>query len=213
MKKMLRLRAFTLAETLITLVIIGVVASLTLPVVKEHADEVQYVSLTQKVFAEINEVIGKIEYKHGDIRFIDFNSDATKNLFKDYMEASPIPEGAVNKWDTYKIDGSKSDYIMTPQFMTSNGIAWQMTGAGMGDGNIIVDLNGANTPNVIGVDIHGFKIGKSASNSDLYGVFAYGDKTNDTANQDFACTAYVLKYKKIPWMKGGYAKCEDVYGK
>ena len=40
--------AFTLAETLLTLSIIGVIAALTIPALKEYQEEVRYVAATKK---------------------------------------------------------------------------------------------------------------------------------------------------------------------
>ena len=53
MVKLFKLSAFTLAETLLTLVIIGVVAAMTIPTVMHNADERKYVAFTQKAFADV----------------------------------------------------------------------------------------------------------------------------------------------------------------
>ena len=46
MKKFCRKKAFTLAEVLLTLVVVGVISVLTVPTLKNHSDEAKYVAAT-----------------------------------------------------------------------------------------------------------------------------------------------------------------------
>ena len=55
--------AFTLAETLLTLAIVGVIAALTIPTLKDYSDEVRYITGVQQAFATINAATTAIETK------------------------------------------------------------------------------------------------------------------------------------------------------
>jgi prepilin-type N-terminal cleavage/methylation domain-containing protein len=52
-------RAFTLAEVLITLGIIGVVAALTIPIIKNEIDNAQYKSAYKKSYADLSQAFSK----------------------------------------------------------------------------------------------------------------------------------------------------------
>lgn len=51
--------AFTLAEVLITLAIIGVVAALTIPVVVRNYQEMQFKTAYKRVYSDLNKVFAK----------------------------------------------------------------------------------------------------------------------------------------------------------
>ena len=51
MKKNIKIKAFTLAEVLLTLIIIGVISALTVPSLKNYSDETKYVAATQKAMS------------------------------------------------------------------------------------------------------------------------------------------------------------------
>lgn len=80
--------AFTLAEVLITLGVIGIVASLTMPsLIANHRKQV-VVSRMQKFYTTINQAIKFAEAEHGDAR--DW-------LAAEYLDA----ESLYNFWNTY----------------------------------------------------------------------------------------------------------------
>ena len=59
------IRAFTLAEVLITLGIIGVVAAITIPTLMANYQKAQYVTALKKAYSQINQVLVKIADDHG----------------------------------------------------------------------------------------------------------------------------------------------------
>ncbi len=60
-------RAFTLAEVLITLAIIGVVAALTIPVVVRNYQERQIVTSVKKMYSQISQAVNLAQAKEGPI--------------------------------------------------------------------------------------------------------------------------------------------------
>ena len=59
------IRAFTLAEVLITLGIIGVVAAITIPTLMANYQKAQYVTALKKAYSQINQVLVKIADDRG----------------------------------------------------------------------------------------------------------------------------------------------------
>lgn len=213
MKK--KITAFTLAEVLLTLVIIGVVAALTVPTVKDHSDEVKYVAATKKALSTISAATTAIELKHGDGVFWKFDDEKTIDWYKESMNLVP-PDPDKTSWQRTNFAGaSEGNFVMT--FLGADGMAWSL-GTGdypCGGGAAIVDVNGPQPPNVIGLDIHGFRIGSKcngAARSGDFGVYPMGDGAND-ANTKWACTAYVIRNSKMPWLNdASIQNCEGLVG-
>lgn len=63
--KNVKLSAFTLAEVLITLGIIGVVATMTIPTLINNYQKKQYVSSLQKAYTQFNQVLIKLAEENG----------------------------------------------------------------------------------------------------------------------------------------------------
>ena len=99
MKKLLYKKAYTLAEVLLTLVIVGVVSTLTVPTLKNHADEAKYVAATQKAMSEIAAATSNAELAYGDASSWNFNSNTVINYYIKMMNTVPFPKGSKTKWE------------------------------------------------------------------------------------------------------------------
>ena len=212
MKNIFKLKAYTLAEVLLTLTIIGVVAALTVPSLKRHSDEARYVAATLKVMEDLTAATNEVELSHGDGALWNWASESGEgkekiivNWYKDVMNV--IDKDAIyDSWHSYAMDhDSQYGGGFTPDFFTADGVAW---GIGYydteinprGRGCALVDINGSAPPNVLGIDIHGFVIGSSSATGE-FGVYPMGDGLND-ANWLWAGTAYIIRHKKMPWLTG-----------
>lgn len=60
--------AFTLAEVLLTLMIIGTISAITIPSLKKHATQEEYVSRAKKAYSAIAQATKLIEGQHGEIK-------------------------------------------------------------------------------------------------------------------------------------------------
>ena len=60
--------AFTFAEVLITLMIIGVISAMTIPVLKKHTTQEEYISRVKKAYSSIAQATKLIETQHGEIK-------------------------------------------------------------------------------------------------------------------------------------------------
>lgn len=217
MKKNIKIKAFTLAEILLTLIIIGVVSALTVPTLKNHSDESTYVAATQKAMSEVAAAVANIETIHGDASTWDFNSSTTRNWFKNSMNIVPMPNNS-NSWKHTGLSGEEKDF--SAHFFTADGMAWSIGNCNYscGGGCIIIDVNASQPPNTIGVDIHGFRIGHLCGGVDgktktgEFGIYAMGDGVNDT-NASWACTSYIIKHKKMPWLFEHQDSCSGYMGK
>ena len=86
--KHLKLKAFTLAEVLITLGVIGVVAAMTMPTIIQKHKEQETVAKVKKFYSVISQAVMLARAEHGDVDTWDFagvtqianNPDANKAL-------------------------------------------------------------------------------------------------------------------------------------
>ena len=171
--------AFTLAEVLIALTIIGVAAALTVPALIQRTQKQEYVSALQKVYSTLsqatNMIIAENGSPKGDEGWAD-SSDHVYQLYKKYLnnvkecgsEAGcshrlKLKSGAADptNWETYT-DAKK--------LILSDGVqlAFYYADAGKCDKNedgtlnicakIGVDLNGEKGPNQWGRDYFRFVI-------------------------------------------------------
>ena len=90
-------KAFSLAEVLLTMVIVGTVSALTIPTLKNHSDEAKYVAATQKAMSQVAEATANIELEQGDEYLWNFASTTTVNCYKKAMNTVPFPN-CVSKW-------------------------------------------------------------------------------------------------------------------
>lgn len=182
MKKNVKFKAFTLAETLLALVILGVVSAMTIPSLKSHSDEQKYVALTKKAFNTFSNAVTLVENKHGNSQFL--NSAKVVDYYKEVMDVLPH-NGTLNWYGSSTVSGSAGGNIQY-NFLTTDGFAWQIDGANM---QAMVDVNGSAPPNIMGVDMHNFKLTD-------YGVSPVNN-----------CTAYIIKHDKMPWLKTPMQTC------
>ena len=215
MKKFCRKKAFTLAEVLLTLVVVGVISVLTVPTLKNHADEAKYVAATQKAMSEIAAATSNAELAYGEASNWNFKSSTVKEYYRKAMNTVPFPKGSKTSWPRLGLDGANATF--RPAFMTADGMAWEVHdgGYGCGGGCALVDINGSEPPNTVGIDIHGFRIGSLCNGNNKsgdFGVYAMGDGKNDK-NSEWACTAYIIRNKKMPWLYTSTDSCKSYQGK
>ena len=224
--EILKKNAYTLAETLMTLVIIGVVAALTIPALKNNAEERKFVSLTQKAFNTISDATAMVETKHGNSEFWQWSAYATgddaytddetkqnggPNLVRSwYKEVMNVDNGiklsdswglAINDLSGKSIGASLRS---AGTFVTTDGMCWEI-GGDQGSPNAIVDVNCEAGPNIAGIDMHSFNITDD-------GVYPAGIKgVNFFGGDDtWRCTGYVIKHGKMPWLKKPMGKCPAI---
>ena len=143
----MRFKAFTLAEVLITLSIIGIVAAMTLPTLIQKKQDKELISMTRKVYADINNAFLLSQQDYGVIGDNSFLFNATdeaftiaKNLAK-YLNGAKVCEKASQKgcsqyyydikYATLRVDSNNSGTVQTsnndPKIIFSNGAVLRIT--------------------------------------------------------------------------------------
>lgn len=161
-------RAFTIAEVLITLGIIGIVAAMTLPVVIGNYQKKVTVEKLKTVYSKLAEIIKYSEMYNGEVNSWDYtlsNEEFIKIYFAPYIENFKLNDSA---WNFYSLDGEwveGGDYSLNySKFSLSNGTLVAINTSKNNNGSsvmIYVDINGVNGPNVVGRDVFRMSITKT----------------------------------------------------
>ena len=168
-------KAFTLAEVLITLGIIGVVASLTIPTLIKNYQKEQTVTQLKKVYSELSQAIKMAEVENGNVSnwvfgTISFSADEALNFTNTYLTPYlSISKNCGKELNTCTklrragLDGISNNIYEVPnqagnsKFILNNGaLVWVDTYSTIT--NIFVDLNGDKKPNIFGKDTFAFRI-------------------------------------------------------
>ncbi|MBR1754088.1 prepilin-type N-terminal cleavage/methylation domain-containing protein, partial [bacterium] len=157
------MRGFTLAEVLITLGIIGVVAALTIPTLMQKTNERETVSKVKKDYAMLSNAL-KLA-KANDGKFEGTTAQDWYDYLSPYLLIRKYCGSGQGCWADTKIkslDGTEwinmdrvGYYIKA---MLNDGQSMQVYAATSGSPEIRLDINGVAGPNVAGIDIFTFGI-------------------------------------------------------
>ncbi|MBR2068781.1 MAG: prepilin-type N-terminal cleavage/methylation domain-containing protein [Candidatus Gastranaerophilales bacterium] len=157
-------RGFTLAEALITLVIIGVIAALTIPAILVNTEQHEYKSSLKKALSALNQVIelnialegyGPIEILPG----MD-NEDSIYNFFRARMNVISTSEkyngGGTENYAFFTADGMRYEFPDTPNNMHGGSFSTDNSQCARNGMNIQDDAGEVrNLPCLIIVDVNG----------------------------------------------------------
>ena len=219
--------AFTLAEVLITLGVIGIVAALTLSLIQSYKERVT-VTKVQKAYSILNQAFKRISEEYGEPQnWPDVQNGAPncnscalahKNLYSKYIIGKnhngargntndPIKtlNGGIFTWNRYN-----------PSITTSDGIVYQfshfrncggyllttgnLSACEMG-GDVSIDINGYDKgPNQLGKDVFAFVTAQNGVYpAGLPGSYTAGDCK--LSGRGFSCTEYILREKNMKYLK------------
>jgi len=165
-------RAFTLAEVLITLLIIGVIASIVIPGLIADTQQAEYKTAWKKAFGVASQAYKRAIAENGS--FGPYGSNTGKlDALKNYMSIVKNCSGSTfgNCWATNGVtrqDGSypgggcvgysQSNQNVSNAFITSDGMYWlQYSNMDC----VAVDTNGIKGPNKFGKDVFDFYMTES----------------------------------------------------
>lgn len=176
-------KAFTLAEVLITLGIIGVVAAMTLPALINKTHGAQYKTALQKSYSVLTQALQSLNADQGFVAKRDTYANKTfANYYKKYFKIlkdcnnDSCVSGAIDESGTFLINTYKtfsknrkvsSKFFDDGQFILTDGMVLFIedntdssdTGSGVGSMFISVDINGyTKNPNAWGHDLFTFQI-------------------------------------------------------
>ncbi len=212
--------AFTLAEVLLTLMIIGVIAAMTVPSLKRHAEMEEYAAGCKKAYSTISNATKMVEMEHGDVKRwgkLDKEQENLQKIYDYYSEKMNIinycPANTSGCWEqstSLAGEDEGSAYGIEQNaisFTTADGMHWSISGGdpatvGVGDapdGSIIVwaDINGNNKPNQIGSDVFAFVIDPTRGILPGGSDNEYANCKADGNGKD--CAARVIKEGKITY--------------
>lgn len=175
-------KGFTLAEILITLTIIGVVASLTIPSLMNNIGDQANKTAWKQAYADLSQVTMRMSADNGgSFTGIFADSNALRNEYLKYLNYVKSCNNAGNDgcWhnanDWKALDGTPRFNYAQPGLILSNG---NLLLLGINDtncnyslhgmspmplecGNMIIDINGFKGPNIVGKDIFGVELLKN----------------------------------------------------
>lgn len=222
-------RGFTLAEVLITLVVIGIIAAITIPSLINKTNEQETVVGVKKAYSILSQAVNMAKTENGDLNTWFADNDNNKvgfvNKLKSYLSVvkycrnsqdclhpdSKYLDGTsfLNYWKNRPTlvlqDGSIAVfYFGDSKCDTAYGLSEPYTRV---CGDLVIDVNGQKNPNTIGMDMFHFLITK-------YGIFPSGDASIfeasnysfDTCNTDdsgFGCTSWVLNKGNMDYLSKG----------
>ncbi len=214
---------FTLAEVLITLVIIGIIAAITVSSIIVSTQKRETVSKLKKAYSVLTQAVNKMVLTQGASPndFSSMSSDENGKEFFNYF-ASNVNVVKTCTWNIGEcftkssikyLNGSEFATASDNQYsiITSDGIAYGFMGASYCGSNkgittedqencigrFVVDINGHRAPNKLGIDIFYFMI------VDGKGVVPAGSANNskDCTRSDLGitCAAKVLKEDDVTY--------------
>ena len=135
-------KAFTLAEVLITLTIIGVIAAITVPVLVQKTQKQEYVSALQKAYSTLSQVTNQIIAENGSPKCSDGGWACTDediyNMYKKYINnlkecgvsdrCFETPSSAASWWEKSFFASSNA-----PRFIMADGV------------HVMIEFSGSNS--------------------------------------------------------------------
>lgn len=204
--------AFTLAEVLITLGIIGVVAALTIPTLVQNYQKKQYVTQLKKAYTTLSQVIKQVAYEGGcpddlDCAFNGLTPNAIGDLVASkykvlqncestlHQEEGVCFPNNVDEWGLFDSKNSEKYYDGGDlyRFVTADGTAyaWELGAGPYYSTQFVVDVNGPKKgPNQVGRDIHDFKIQKDTK---LVPFSSVSNLCNSVGKSPLSCTARIME--------------------
>lgn len=212
---------FTLAEVLITLAVIGVIASMTIPGLLSSSNKAQYEVGLKKAYTVVNQALRLMALENGGLSSIFSGSLASQgDEFSSYFNVTKNCSNSVNQ-DCMSVfnlayDGSSAPNDLNTgaayyKFVTADGMIFVLnsfsnectTDYGLNAnspstrscGQLFVDINGKKGPNFFGRDVFDFYI----TNNRAPMLYAYGSQEVDFGTGVTEGDGY--------WNFGGANKC------
>ena len=202
---------FTLAEVLVTLAIIGVVAALTIPTLIKNYKKQQWIVGYKETYSIVKQTTGMIKANNDNslLNAWTTNDQSMYNAYLPYIHVlkkceNEAPEGNCFASGYTYLNGSSFSVRGTYSVILSNGASlsfWSPSPAGLPFLNhIMIDTNGPKGPNVAGKDLHWIDVTTNVSIPVQPYSAAAGSCPSDlgTSGDGLTCGLSILK--------GDYAK-------
>lgn len=227
MDKILKISAFTLAEVLITLLIIGVISSIIIPQVLNDTQNEEFYTLLKKNYGMLASVSKRMMLDNGgNLAYLFDDGNDMQNEFGNYMifskkcpkSVSGCFHSGLYTYKTLHGDDGWLDHVSAGATSVLNSgeiVLFKLdsidcqTNYGIGTvyehtcGWIHIDVNGFKGPNILGRDIFGFWV-------TLTGIYPFGlpnnymgswntycNKDNNITDSGRGCAGKILKGDKV----------------
>ncbi|MDD3013692.1 MAG: prepilin-type N-terminal cleavage/methylation domain-containing protein [Candidatus Gastranaerophilales bacterium] len=162
-------KAFTLAEVLITLMIIGIISSIVIPALIQDSQNIEFRTAWKKSFADISNASKLVSQEYaGNLTGTCSSHVCIRDLYKTYFSYTRLCNGSTdvigNCWNTDGAKGLNGGTVLTPAWFGGAALA-------MNNGQFfyfetdasacnpicyrfVTDINGFKGPNTMGKDIY-----------------------------------------------------------
>ncbi len=202
---------FTLAEVLITLAIIGVVAALTIPALTRNTQNKEWQTKWKAAYSHISNATMLLNGGMADFDKTDSGTlrDSYAKVLKN-LKSSTFYNLAASKYSFYDNRSSTWNPDNAPALALTNGSVVGFyfdpsCGGVWGDltgicGYIMTDVNGSRGPNMMGKDFFYVHLVKKGDNYNIEPWGAHDRRTCDTTSSDggSGCAAWILQNKELP---------------
>ena len=224
--------AFTLAETLIVMGIIGVVAALTIPNLNSSTADKEKVAKVMKAYSNINDAVGRAEAVYGPLN--DWVQLASNDVdmfnrmgerITEFMKISKTcgtnkNQGCIGR----KIyDKTSNDFVLFSlmagdsadlgyKVILADGMSLSISGVyGTGDWLFLFDIDGPNKgPSMLGKDIFSFTIVRNSSPTELRPDPKSTTTSLNNCFQAGLCTEWVVNNGNLDYLKADTSgKCPN----
>ena len=194
--------AFTLAEVLITLGIIGIVAAMTIPTLITNYQKKQTSTQLKKDYSQLTQALGMAQIEYGDLAQWEYTGNSAYEKSKNYTDKYIVPYLKVVKQCQVNASDSSNQCYFNPKGL--NGTANVLTNLSshealfLADGSeliinaeqpvykmIYIDINGTKSPNTLGKDTFSFEF--SLYTGKFNPRYAYGTVEETIANEANRC--------------------------
>lgn len=169
-------KAFTLAEVLVTLGIIGVVSAMTVPTLMQNHQRKTYVTQLHKVYNEFSQALVQYQTDRNAINLteagltsqVNFNSFIS-NYFKTVQKCDSLTPCFTDDYKT--LNGGGVNFSDGTSYVLASGSSVRFLFSSSADkiGQIGVDINGKKGPNILGRDLFFIAVYKDGTLDDFNG--------------------------------------------
>ena len=232
---MKKIFAFTLAETLIVMGVIGIVSALTLPNLNSSTGDKERVAKVKKIYQNLNDALGRAEAVYGpysDWFINDANSTAkakrASERITEFMKISKIcgtatgcfKNGFVGKLNgTASVSDFDNDTTGIYKFITADETSVAIiNGSGDDEGynwKVQVDIDGpAKGPHVAGKDIFRFNLDEAGTLSPTGNEKTFDSLLSNLKSGGRYASAWIIKYDNADYLQfqsvsGSTATCKN----
>lgn len=187
---------FTLAEVLITLVVIGVIAAMTVPVMINHINKQDYVSALQKSYSTLANAIRLSQAENGEIASWDFEKETespgyvAEKYILPYLNVVKVCGYAANQgcfspdllkhfnnapWVYRDNETTSFKFVLSDGTIIGMYVVADCVASKQNCLSFHVDVNGHKGPNQIGRDFFGMNLLPFTNELILYGTKSVSD--------------------------------------